>query len=73
MYFVTADGWQFNGNMEKPSFTPSLLNTGNYYNEKTGQNDIECRCHLFVTDGKIQYCSDCTHELAGQTVELISR
>lgn len=28
------------------------------------------RCHLFITDGKIQYLSDCTHELAGTTVEL---
>lgn len=27
-------------------------------------------CHSFVTDGKIQYLGDCTHALAGQTVEL---
>ena len=30
-------------------------------------------CHSFVTDGKIQFLGDCTHELAGQTVELIAR
>lgn len=27
-------------------------------------------CHSFVTDGQIQFLSDCTHELAGQTVPL---
>jgi hypothetical protein len=28
------------------------------------------RCHSYVTNGMIQFLSDCTHELAGQTVEL---
>lgn len=27
-------------------------------------------CHSFVTDGCIQYLGDCTHRLAGQTVDL---
>lgn len=27
-------------------------------------------CHSFVKDGQIQYLNDCTHELAGKTVEL---
>lgn len=27
-------------------------------------------CHSFVRDGKIQFLNDCTHELAGKTVEL---
>jgi hypothetical protein len=31
---------------------------------------ICCRCHSFVTDGRIQFLSDCTHALAGQTVDL---
>lgn len=32
---------------------------------------FECGiCHSFVTDGRIQFLSDCTHALAGQTVEL---
>jgi hypothetical protein len=53
--------WTFNGDLESPTFTPSLLCNG---------SDPASRCHLFVTDGKIQYCSDCHHELAGQTVEM---
>jgi hypothetical protein len=27
-------------------------------------------CHSFVTDGRIWFLGDCTHALAGQTVEL---
>lgn len=27
-------------------------------------------CHSFVTDGRIQFLNDCTHALAGQTVDL---
>lgn len=68
-YSIFQDGsqWQFNGNMENPSFTPSLLNT--MRDEKGKATSI---CHLFVTDGKIIYCGDCTHELAGKTVPLVN-
>jgi len=31
---------------------------------------ISTVCHSFVTDGRIQYLGDCTHALAGQTVDL---
>lgn len=31
---------------------------------------IDMICHSFVKDGKIQFLNDCTHELAGQTVDL---
>jgi hypothetical protein len=27
-------------------------------------------CHSYVTNGRIQFLSDCHHSLAGQTVEL---
>ncbi len=56
---VRVGHWSFNGNMEKPSFEPSLnllLHGG--------------RCHLFVKDGRIQYLGDCKHDLAGQSVEM---
>lgn len=51
--------WEFDSNLEFPTFSPSLL-----YATK------QPRCHLFVQAGKIIYCSDCDHELAGQTVEM---
>lgn len=56
--------WQFNGNIDNPTFTPSLLNTCDY------GDGVKYRCHLFVTDGKINYCGDCTHPLAGQIVDM---
>ena len=52
--------WGFNNNVDKPTFTPSLL-----VNSGTDQ-----QCHSFITDGKIQFLNDCVHELAGQNVEL---
>lgn len=33
-------------------------------------DSVETICHSFVTDGKIQFLDDCTHNLKGQTVEL---
>jgi Family of unknown function (DUF6527) len=85
---MVNSGWKFNGNYDKPTFSPSVLVTGGHYNvegaatkaghcwcnfkERTGlDSDFICiRCHTFVTDGKIQFLSDCSHKLAGQTVEL---
>lgn len=65
--WTEGDGprWQFNGDLEKPTVSPSILVT---YLHATG-TDI---CHSFVKEGMIQFLSDCTHELAGQTIELKS-
>lgn len=71
--------WGFNGNFDKPTFTPSVLVTGKrrmtedeYLRIRAGEQiDIpDSRCHSFVTDGNIQFLSDCTHDLAGQTIAL---
>ena len=78
--------WDFNGDYEKPTFSPSILvRTGHYVPEHKNddcwctynaehpddQTAFKCSvCHSFVRDGKIQYLSDCTHELAGQTIEM---
>lgn len=56
-----GNGWVWNGSMDKPSFTPSLL---------CNQHSPEHRCHSCVTDGRIQFLNDCHHKLAGQTVEI---
>lgn len=53
--------WTWNGSMDRPTFTPSLL---------CNQHHPESRCHSFVADGRIQFLSDCHHALAGQTVDL---
>lgn len=58
--------WTFNGDVEKPTFTPSMLVNANM--QKINPKAI--RCHSYVTAGRIQFLSDCTHAMAGQTVEL---
>jgi len=58
--------WAYNGNPAKPTFSPSILVT---YQDLSGDGQHE-RCHSFVTDGRIQFLSDCTHKLVGQTVDL---
>lgn len=58
-----GDSWAFNGDHERPTFSPSILVTGYI-------RDAEVRCHSFVRDGQIQYLGDCTHALAGQTVPM---
>jgi hypothetical protein len=60
-----ADPWGFNGNLESPTFTPSIL-----VRSPQGRGKPDYICHSFVTDGKIQFLGDCSHALAGQTVEL---
>ena len=78
---VTGDHpvWGWNGSIESPTFTPSIRVSGVQH-----LTDAECQrvlngekivpipscCHSFIADGKIQFLSDCTHKLAGQTVEL---
>jgi hypothetical protein len=56
--------WDWNGDVDRPTFSPSLLVHGSRPHGVT-------RCHLFVTDGQIQYCADCGHDLAGQTAEMV--
>jgi hypothetical protein len=65
--------WAWNGNAEKPTFTPSVLVTREAVPnapDDMAEWRTERRCHSFVTDGQIQFLSDCTHHLAGQTVDL---
>jgi len=50
--------WEFNGDLLTPTFKPSLRITSSV------------NCHLFMTDGRIQYLDDCSHDLAGQTIDL---
>lgn len=57
--------WDFNGDTQNPTFTPSMLVTIPPHGDKP-----KGICHSFVTNGTIRYLSDCTHELAGKTVEL---
>jgi Family of unknown function (DUF6527) len=58
---IPAPLWQWNGSMDRPTFSPSLLVNG---------HDPEKRCHLFITDGMIQYLGDCFHDLKNKTIPI---
>lgn len=79
---ITVDGsrgWSWNCDGDKPTVSPSILVTGKRRitdeegrrimgGERVEIDDI--RCHSFVVDGQWQFLTDCTHALAGQTVEI---
>lgn len=58
--------WSFNGDHDRPTFQPSM----NAYTVPTRDETPPWRCHSFVTAGRIQFLGDCTHSMAGQTVDL---
>jgi hypothetical protein len=65
--------WTWNGSVDAPTFQPSVLNrTGRAVDPAfvPEPGDPPEVCHVFVTDGKIQFLHDCTHHLAGQTVPI---
>lgn len=78
---IDTNVWTWNGDLERPTFSPSILVRGNQWprdeypeyfkpahaNVPPGADTV---CHSFVTDGQIQFLGDCTHALAGQTVDL---
>ena len=50
----------------RPTLTPSVLAQGV---NRDGE-PVPYRCHSYVTDGRIQFLGDCSHALAGQTLDL---
>lgn len=72
--FSNGAKWTFNGDMEKPTFSPSLsVKTGSYacpgFIDPPGIPGVIC--HSNITNGMIQFVDDgTTHDLRGQTVEL---
>lgn len=65
--------WTWNGSLDAPTLSPSILVTRPAVpNPEPGFEEFAqaLRCHSFVRDGRIQFLSDCSHALAGQTVDL---
>lgn len=60
----TTPNWKWNGSTDMPTLLPSILTRGI---RKSG--DIVC--HSWINDGKVQFLDDCTHELAGKTLDLL--
>lgn len=64
---VLDQRWTFNGDFERPAFSPSFLA---WHDAQAEDNIPAYRCHSFIAAGRIQFLGDCTHALAGQTVDL---
>lgn len=58
--------WGYNADPERPTFSPSVFVNppGPYFSAGAAS------CHSFIRDGQIQFLNDCSHELAGRTVEI---
>lgn len=80
VHMVSNDAWQVSDFIFGLTIRPSILV---YERKKLINEDLEWdalispdnittmpRCHSFVTDGKIEFLSDSTHKLAGQTVDI---
>ena len=79
----TRDGtncWSWNGDVDKPTLHPSVLTQGveRISDEEHallmagGKVDPRpYRCHTWVNDGQAQFLDDSSHELRGQTVDML--
>lgn len=77
------DSWTFNGDVNKPTFTPSFKQSGykrimtedGHWTGQWGWSDeldgpVPFICHYILTAGILNFCADCSHKLAGQKVPL---
>ncbi len=80
-----ASPWAWNGSADKPTFAPSIRTTSGHFSpgfsgscwctfnaeHPDDPTSFKCfSCHSYVTDGKIAFLADCSHALAGKTVEI---
>lgn len=82
---TAGNQWEFDGNTERPTLSPSLLVRAVQWPEeyalpKFGKRRDRHRkitpgqhtiCHSFVRDGQWQFLPDSTHVLTGQTVPCL--
>lgn len=57
--------WMFDGDVDRPTLSPSIKAWTEFGKRREPQV-----CHSFVREGRIEFLGDCTHALAGQTVDL---
>lgn len=55
--------WDWDGNVDAPTLSPSILTKYSWSGQPVA-------CHSFMRAGRLEFLSDCTHPLAGQTVPL---
>ena len=74
--YIIRSRWEFNGDINNPTFYPSLSNKWGKEADPKWQEpeDIHTppdkgwsgRCHLYVENGVINYCGDCSHDYNGK-------
>ena len=76
--------WTWNNDSVNPTINPSILVRWEQWEPpattpeireaikegKIVQTCVKKVCHSFIKNGKIEYLNDCTHQLAGKTVDL---
>lgn len=64
---ILPDSWTFNGDVQRPTFSPSFEHTYVYWTggvnaRGLGQGERQLRiCHYIITDGRIQFCPNSWH------------
>lgn len=53
--------WRWNGDYDRPTVHPSI---------DVFRDDPTRRCHFHITDGQLQFLSDCHHALRGTSVAM---
>lgn len=61
--------WEWDGNVEAPTVSPSILVT--YDVTDRPELKLDRRCHSHLKAGRWEFLPDCTHPLAGQTVPMV--
>lgn len=65
-HYVRVEGyapmWEWNGDMDAPSFTPDMIFSA---------HGPAPRCHFMVKDGTIEFYKDSGHELAGFAAPML--
>lgn len=59
--------WTWNGNPKAPTINSSILVHPIY---REDGSEYKPRCHFFVRDGMLEFLTDSTHALSGQTVSM---
>lgn len=82
-HYVNVEGsytWEWDGNAEAPTYSPSLLVKYRHPAGHTNENPaplgydgpfVDDVCHSFIVAGAWQFLGDSTHALAGQVVPMV--
>ncbi len=68
--FDNGARWTFDGNLDAPTFSPSVNIAFKGWDRANKCEAVKGRCHYFLRAGVIEFCGDCSHKMAGQTVQL---